>query len=118
MYDVKTARPVHNSWKNSKRSMEIGSSFFRFHGRIFAQPTNKENKLPLDNTFGAQLISRFNQPQGLSLRHRSQSRKVFGDESSIFLRRNFLAGYVVEENQRTLPSNCHSRCNTCLLSVL
>lgn len=69
------------------------------HGGFFAQPTNKENKLTLDNTFGAQLISRFNQPQGYP--SAMINRKVFGGQSSIFVGGSFWPGYVVEEKSKT-----------------
>jgi hypothetical protein len=71
------------------------------HGGFFAQPTNKENKLKLDNADGEELIRIFNQPQGYP--SAVINRKVFSGQSSVFLGGGSWAGYVDEEKKR-LPS--------------
>ena len=69
------------------------------HGGFFAQPTNKENKLKLDNTYGQQLINVFNQPQGYP--SAMIDRKIFDGQSSLFLGGNFWAGYVDQEKTKS-----------------
>ena len=69
------------------------------HGGFFAQPTNPENKLTLDNAFGRQLIARFNQPQGYP--SSMINRKVFPGQSSVFVGGSFWPGYVATEKSKT-----------------
>jgi len=69
------------------------------HGGFFAQPTNKENKLKLDNADGEELIRIFNQPQGYP--SGMINRKVFSGQSSVFLGGGSWAGYVDEEKKKT-----------------
>ncbi|MDZ4709284.1 MAG: Omp28-related outer membrane protein [Saprospiraceae bacterium] len=71
------------------------------HGGFFAQPTNKENKLKLDNADGEELIRIFNQPQGYP--SSMINRKVFSGQSSVFLGGGSWAGYVDEEKKK-IPS--------------
>lgn len=67
------------------------------HGGFFAQPTNKENKLKLDNADGEELIRIFNQPQGYP--SAMINRKVYSGQSSVFLGGGSWAGYVDEEKK-------------------
>ncbi|MEO5581434.1 MAG: Omp28-related outer membrane protein [Saprospiraceae bacterium] len=68
------------------------------HGGFFAQPTNRENKLTLDNSFGRQLISVFNQPQGYP--SAMINRKLFNGQSSLFLGGSFWPGYINQEKSK------------------
>ncbi|MEP7323059.1 MAG: Omp28-related outer membrane protein [Saprospiraceae bacterium] len=68
------------------------------HGGFFAQPTNRENKLTLDNSFGQQLISLFNQPQGYP--SAMIDRKLFNGQPSLFLGGSFWAGYIDQEKSK------------------
>jgi Outer membrane protein Omp28 len=68
------------------------------HGGFFAQPTNLENKLKLDNSFGQQLITVFNQPQGYP--SAMINRKLFDGQSSLFLGGSFWAGYINQEKNK------------------
>lgn len=63
------------------------------HGGFFAQPTNAENKLTLDNAYGKDLIRIFNQPQGYP--SAIVNRKSF--DGSLFAGGNSWAGYINTE---------------------
>ncbi len=63
------------------------------HGGFFAQPTNAENKLTLDNSYGKDLIRIFNQPQGYP--SAIVNRKSF--DGSLFAGGNSWAGYINTE---------------------
>jgi hypothetical protein len=63
------------------------------HGGFFAQPTNAENKLTLDNSFGKDLIRIFNQPQGYP--SAIVNRKAF--DGALFAGGNSWAGYINNE---------------------
>ena len=63
------------------------------HGGFFAQPTNAENKLTLDNSDGKDLIRIFNQPQGYP--SAIVNRKSF--DGSLFAGGNSWAGYINTE---------------------
>jgi hypothetical protein len=69
------------------------------HGGFFAQPTNVENKLNLDNPFGRELITAFDQPQGYP--SAMIDRKIFDGQSSRFLGGNFWAGYIDQEKNKS-----------------
>jgi len=71
------------------------------HGGFFAQPTNKENKLTLDNADGAELIKIFNQPLGYP--SAMINRKVFNGQNSWFLGGGSWAGYIDQEKKK-IPS--------------
>lgn len=68
------------------------------HGGFFAQPTNRENKLTLNNSFGQQLISVFNQPLGYP--SAMINRKLFNSQSSLFLGGSFWPGYINQEKSK------------------
>lgn len=63
------------------------------HGGFFAQPTNAENKLTLDNSYGRDLIRIFNQPQGYP--SAIVNRKTF--DGSLFAGGNSWAGLINSE---------------------
>ncbi|MEP7266984.1 MAG: Omp28-related outer membrane protein [Saprospiraceae bacterium] len=63
------------------------------HGGFFAQPTNAENKLTLDNNYGKELIRIFNQPLGYP--SAIINRKSF--DNNLFIGGNSWAGYIKDE---------------------
>lgn len=69
------------------------------HGGFFAQPTNLENKLKLDNADGAELIKIFNEPLGYP--SAMINRMVFNGQSSRFLGSTSWAGYIDQEKNKT-----------------
>jgi len=69
------------------------------HGGFFAQPTNAENKLTLDNSFGRDLIRIYNQPQGYP--SAIVNRKAF--DGFLFAGGNSWAGYINNELKNQPP---------------